>query len=110
MNEHKTVFFLKGAISTRSVKLLKLVEQFRYLGSNISSTESVVNIHIAKPWNPIDGHRSYGNLIYLIKQNEISSNLYRLPKSYTEAKYGRKQNAQRKKARQELDKNAARYF
>ena len=36
------------AISTLSVRLLKFVEKFTYLGSNISSIKSDVNINQAK--------------------------------------------------------------
>ena len=39
-----------GAISKWNCKLLKLVDQITYLGSNISSTESNVNIYIGKVW------------------------------------------------------------
>ena len=42
-------FKQKGASST-----LKLVEQFKYLGSNISSTGSDVNIRLVKAWNSVD--------------------------------------------------------
>ena len=37
-------------IFTPNGKTLKLIDQFTYLGSNISSTESDVNIHIGKAW------------------------------------------------------------
>ena len=40
-----------GTISSLNGKSLKLVDQFIYLGSNISSTESDVDIHIGKAWN-----------------------------------------------------------
>ena len=43
-----------GAISSLNGKTLKLVGQFVYLGSNISSTETNVNIHISKAWTAID--------------------------------------------------------
>ena len=50
VNANKTEFMCikqKGTISTLSGKPLKLVDQFTYLSSNISSTESNVNnIHI----------------------------------------------------------------
>ena len=45
----------KSIISTLSVKPLQLVELFTYISSNISSTESHVNIRIAKEWTAIDG-------------------------------------------------------
>ena len=44
----------KGDISHPSGGLLKLVDQFTYLNSNISSTESNVNICLSKAWNAID--------------------------------------------------------
>ena len=37
-----------------SRKFLKLVDQFTYLGSNISSTESDANIYLTKVWNAFD--------------------------------------------------------
>ena len=46
-------FKQKGTISTLNGKHLKLVDQFTYLSSNISSTESKVNIHIGKTWTTI---------------------------------------------------------
>ena len=39
-----------GAISLFNDKLLKLVDQFTFLGYNISSTESDVNIRIENAW------------------------------------------------------------
>ena len=57
MNGNKRKFMCfkqKGAISTLSGKPLKLEDQFTYLGTNISSTESDVNIHLAKVCNAID--------------------------------------------------------
>ena len=33
---------------------LELVDQFKYLGSNISSTENDDNIRLAKAWDAID--------------------------------------------------------
>ena len=57
MKSDKTEFFrLKqdSAISTLNNKPLKLVDHFIYFGSNISSTESDVNIRIGKAWNAID--------------------------------------------------------
>ena len=46
-------FKQEGAISTLSGKPLKLVDQFTYLGNNVSSTES--NVHICL-WRQIIGH------------------------------------------------------
>ena len=40
--------------SRSNKKPLKLVDQFTYLGSNISSTEIDVNIRIGKAWTAID--------------------------------------------------------
>ena len=41
-------FNQEGVISSLNDKSLKLVDQLIYLSSNISSTESDVNIHIGK--------------------------------------------------------------
>ena len=57
VNANKTAYMYfkqKGAISTLSGKPLKLVDHFTYLSSNISSTESDVNIWLVKAWNVID--------------------------------------------------------
>ena len=43
-----------GAISKLNGKLLKLLDQFTNFGSNISSTESDVNIRIGKAWTAIE--------------------------------------------------------
>ena len=48
------VFFKWGAISALSGRPLKLVIKFTYLGSNISSSESDINIFLVKAWNLID--------------------------------------------------------
>ena len=68
INPNETEFMRikqKGAASTLSVKPLKYVNQFTYIGSNITSTESDINIYILR--RPLIIHRSYGNLISLIK-------------------------------------------
>ena len=56
MNANKEFMHFKqrGVISIWSGKPLKLVDQFTYLGSNISSTESDVKLHIKKAWIAID--------------------------------------------------------
>ena len=36
------------------IKLLKWIDQFIYLSSNISTTKSDINIHIGKAWTAID--------------------------------------------------------
>ncbi len=58
VNANKTecmAFKLEGFISTQSGRTQKLVEKFTYLGSNISSTESYVDIQLAKAWTAING-------------------------------------------------------
>ena len=53
MNLDKTEFIFfnqDGTISSLNGKLLKLVVQFIYLGSNISSAERDVSIHIGIGW------------------------------------------------------------
>ena len=57
VNSNKTKFIcfkLEGDISTLNVKPLNLVDQFTYLGSNISSTESDVNVHMSRALTTID--------------------------------------------------------
>ena len=54
-NKTEYIFFKqKGAISTLRGKPLKLVVLFKYFGGNISSTESDVNIRLAKAGNATD--------------------------------------------------------
>ena len=43
-----------GVIYSLNSKLLKLIEQFIYLGINITSTKSDVNIRIGKAWTASD--------------------------------------------------------
>ena len=57
MNSYKTNFMCfnpYGAFSSLNGKPLKLVYQFKYLGSNISFTGSDVNISIGKALTGID--------------------------------------------------------
>ena len=44
----------EGVISILNDIPLKLVDQFTYLGSNISSNEADGNIRLAKSWTAID--------------------------------------------------------
>ena len=56
VNANKTEYICfkqEVAIFTLRGKPLKLVNQFTYLGSNISSTESDANIRPKKAWNAI---------------------------------------------------------
>ena len=53
--KHNTrVFNEKGDISTLKCGSLKLEDKFTYLGSCVSSTESDINIPLAKARNAID--------------------------------------------------------
>ena len=52
--EYMCSFNKKEPYPTLSGKPLKLVDQFIYFDSNISSTESDVNIRLAKAWTAID--------------------------------------------------------
>ena len=47
-------FERKETIFTLSGEPLNLVNQFTYLGSNISSTESDIKMRQGKPWTTID--------------------------------------------------------
>ena len=55
-SEKKEFMFFKqeGANPTLRDKPLKLVDQFTYLGNNISSTESNVNIWIGETWSDFE--------------------------------------------------------
>ena len=44
----------REAISILNDSLLKLVDNFTYLGSSVSSTENEVNIRLAKVWAGIN--------------------------------------------------------
>ena len=57
MNANKTEYMCfkgEGAISTLNSRPRKLVDKFIYISSNISSTESDVNICLAKAWIALD--------------------------------------------------------
>ena len=56
MNANKTEYlcFKQGDISTFKWQATKISRQFTYLSSNISSTESDVNMHLVKAWTAID--------------------------------------------------------
>ena len=62
--------FSKGATSTLNSKTLKLVDEFTYVGNNISSTESNVNIGIGKAWTAIDK-------LSIIWKSDITDNIKR---------------------------------
>ena len=47
------------AYSASIVKVYPLVDQFRQLGSNISSTETNINIRIGKAWTAIERVKDY---------------------------------------------------
>ena len=49
-----TCFNLKGAISTLNGSSLTLVNKFTYLDRNVSSTENVINMCLAKAWTAVD--------------------------------------------------------
>ena len=57
VNSYKTQFMKfnqDSAISSLNGKLLKVVNEFVYLSSNISSTESNINICLGNVWTAID--------------------------------------------------------
>ena len=70
-NANKTEFMCfkqKGSIFTLSGKSLKLVNKFTYLGSNIPSTESYLNIHVGKAWSTI-------NRLLIIRKSDLSDKI-----------------------------------
>ena len=57
VNAHKTEYLSfnqRGNISTLNDSSLKLVNKFTYIGSNVSSTETDINLRLAKAWTAID--------------------------------------------------------
>ena len=57
VNAHKTEYMCfnqTGDISTLNGSTLKLVDKFTYLGSSVSSTETDINMRLAKVWTAID--------------------------------------------------------
>ena len=58
VNAKKTEYMCfnqEGSMKARNGTILKQLEDFTYLGSNIASTEKDVNIRIAKAWGALDG-------------------------------------------------------
>ena len=67
---HKTeyMFFNQtGDISTLNGNPLKLVDKFTYLGSIISSIETVIKRDYQRHWQLLIGYRSYGSQTWPIK-------------------------------------------
>ena len=62
------MYLKRGAISTLRGRSLKLVGKLTYLGSNVSSTENNVNIHLAKAWTAI-------NRLSIIWKSDLSNKL-----------------------------------
>ena len=57
VNVHKTEYMCfnqTGDISTLNGSSLKLVDNFTYLGSSVSSTETDINMRLTKAWTAID--------------------------------------------------------
>ena len=57
VNAHKTEFMClnqKGDISTLDGTSVKLVDNFTYLGSSVSSTERDIDTQLTKAWTAID--------------------------------------------------------
>ena len=62
------IFNQDGALFSLNGKLLKLQDQFIYLSSNISSTESVVNICVIQEWTAI-------NRLTTIQRSDLSDKI-----------------------------------
>ena len=57
VNAHKTEYMCfnqTGDTSTLNGSAVKLVDNFTYLGSSVSSTETDINTWLAKAWTAID--------------------------------------------------------
>ena len=93
-----------GVISTLNGQLLKLVEQFSYFSSNISSTESDVSIHVGKAWTIID-------TLSIIWKSDLSYKMGIFPScSCVSTIVYLHHLDSNEKARWELHKNAVYYF
>ena len=76
MNTDKTEFMCfrqDDAISTLNNKPLELIDHFTYLGSNISSAKSDINICIGKAWTAIDRLSTIWKSDPFDKKSRISS-------------------------------------
>ena len=71
---HKLCFIQDGAISSLNVKPLKLVDQFEYFGSNILSTESLVNICIVMISDKIGFLSSFNCVSTTVWMHHLNSN------------------------------------
>ena len=97
-------FKQEGAISILSGKPLKLVDQFTYLNSNISSTETDVNICQTKAWTAIDRL----SIIWNLNSNRIKQVLFSSCGCVSTAVWVHHLDANKthgKKARRKLHKN-----
>ena len=76
VNADKTEYMCfnqSGVISTQKGGLLKLVVEFTYIGSSVSSNETDVNTWLAKAWAASIGYQSYGSQTWPIKWNAVFS-------------------------------------
>ena len=99
VNAHKTecmCFNQTGDISTLGGSSLKLVDEFTYIRSSVSSTEKDVDTRLAKPWTAIGSYRSYGSQTWPIKWNAVSSKQWSCRYCYMDALHGRWVNGRRK--------------
>ena len=93
VNADKTEYMCfnrSGYISSLSGDSLKLVENFTYLGSSVSSTENGINTRL------LIGYRSYGSQTYPIKYNTVFSKQQSCPYYCMDAQLKRWLNVLRK--------------
>ena len=88
-NQTGDIFTLKGST-------LKLVDKFTYLGSSVSSTETDINMRLAKHGQLSIGLWSYGSQTYLIKWSAVSSKQWLCWYCYMDAPHRRLLNGCRK--------------
>ena len=73
VNAHKTEYMCfnqTGNISTLNTSSLKLVDKFTYRGSNVSSTETDINMRLAKAWIAI-------NRLFVIWKSDLTDKMKR---------------------------------
>ena len=92
LNAHKTEYMCfnqRGDISTLNGNYLKLVDKSTYLGSSVSSIETVINTWLVKAWTATIGNRSYGSQTWPIKWSAVSSKRQSCRYCSTDALHGR---------------------
>ena len=91
VNAHKTEYMCfnqTGDISILNSSPLKLVDKFTYLGSSVSSTETDINMWLAKAWKAINRLSVIWKSDLTDKMNSVSSKRWLCRYCYMDALHG----------------------